>query len=118
MDVIMMYHPTCSKSKRAREALADLAVPERNLEENMLTQQEILELAGELGVKVQDLLRANSPVYQERTAELFAMEEAELAALMATEPTLIRRPILKTPHGYVVGLDEEKMKELIGASQS
>lgn len=84
----------------------------------MLTAEEILELAGAMELKVHDLLRANSPVYKERKDELKAMGERELAAVMATEPTLIKRPIVKTEQGYVIGLDEEKINELIGAPQA
>lgn len=93
-------------------------VTERNLVEQMLTAEEILELAGAMELKVHDLLRANSPVYKERKDELKAMGERELAAVMATEPTLIKRPIVKTEQGYVIGLDEEKINELIGAPQA
>lgn len=95
-----------------------MEVTERNLVEQMLTAEEILELAGAMGLKVHDLLRANSPVYKERKDELKAMGESELAAVIATEPTLIKRPIVKTEQGYVVGLDEEKINELIGAPQA
>lgn len=84
----------------------------------MLTAAEILDLAAAMELKVHDLLRANSPVYKERKDELKAMGEAELAAVMSTEPTLIKRPIVKTEQGYVVGLDEEKINELIGARQA
>ncbi|ARU59902.1 hypothetical protein CBW65_01625 [Tumebacillus avium] len=95
-----------------------MEVTERNLVEQMLTADEILELAGAMELTVHDLLRANSPVYKERKDELKAMGESELAAVMATEPTLIKRPIVKTEQGYVVGLDEEKINELIGAPQA
>ncbi|TCP53952.1 arsenate reductase-like glutaredoxin family protein [Tumebacillus sp. BK434] len=95
-----------------------MEVTERNLVEHMLTAAEILDLAAAMELKVHDLLRANSPVYKERKDELKAMGEAELAAVMSTEPTLIKRPIVKTEQGYVVGLDEEKINELIGARQA
>ena len=72
----------------------------------MLSIEEILDIAQTLGVKVQDLLRPSSPVYTERKDELYAMDDAELAAVIATEPTLIKRPIVKTQSGYVIGLDE------------
>ncbi len=66
---------------------------ERNLVESMLTAEEIIDMA--------------------RSLELKAMGEEELAAVMATEPTLIKRPIVKVGQGYVIGLDEEKIRELL-----
>ena len=84
----------------------------------MLTQQEIIEIARSLDLKVHDLLRANSPVYKERKDELKAMNEEDLAAVIATEPTLIKRPIVKTEQGYVIGLDETKIRELLAVTHS
>jgi arsenate reductase len=94
-----------------REVLSGIEFQERNLVQSMLTAEEILQIARSLGVTVHDLLRANSPVYKERKAELLAMDETALAAVIATEPTLIKRPILQTEAGYVIGLDEEKIAE-------
>lgn len=79
----------------------------------MLTVTEILSIASELGVRVHDLLRPNSPVYKERHEQLLLMEEGELAAVIAGEPTLIKRPIIKTSRGIVVGLDQEKIAALL-----
>ena len=94
-----------------REVLSEVAFEERNLVKSMLTAEEIVEIARSLDVTVHELLRANSPVYKERKEELLAMDEASLAAVIATEPTLIKRPILQTEAGYVIGLDEEKIAE-------
>jgi arsenate reductase-like glutaredoxin family protein len=94
-----------------REALSSTEFQQRNLVNSMLTAEEILTIARSLGVTVHDLLRANSPVYKERKDELLAMDENALAAIIATEPTLIKRPILQTETGYVIGLDEEKIAE-------
>jgi arsenate reductase-like glutaredoxin family protein len=82
----------------------------------MVSPEEIFDIARQLGLRVHDLLRPNSPVYKERKDELLAMEEEPLADVMSTEPTLIKRPIVKTAQGYVVGLDEEKIRELVGRS--
>ena len=79
----------------------------------MLSAGEIAELAKELGLRVHDLVRSNSPVYKERKDELLAMTEEDLAEVMAGEPTLIKRPIVRTEQGIVIGLDEEKIAELI-----
>lgn len=111
----LIYHPTCSKSKKTREIFADTEKVERNLEENMLSAAEILDIARHLGLKVHDLLRPNSPVYQERQAELYEMEEQPLAELIATEPTLIKRPIVIHDGQLILGLDEEKFKALTQA---
>ncbi|MBL0386031.1 hypothetical protein JJB07_05135 [Tumebacillus sp. ITR2] len=108
----VIYHPTCSKSKKTREIFANTETVERNLEENMLSADEILDIARTLGLKVQDLLRPNSPVYQERHEELYAMDEQALAELIATEPTLVKRPIVKTGNELIVGLNEEKFAAL------
>jgi arsenate reductase-like glutaredoxin family protein len=92
------------QNKRKREVLAQQNVVERILVEQKLSADEIMELARALGGKVHDLLRANLPVYKGRKEELLTMEETTLAEVMATEPTLIKRPIVQTSTGIVVGL--------------
>jgi arsenate reductase-like glutaredoxin family protein len=80
----------------------------------MLSPQEILDIARSLGQGVHDLLRPACPVYKERKEELLAMNPNNLARVMASEPALIKRPIIQTEKGYVIGLDEEKIRQLIG----
>jgi arsenate reductase-like glutaredoxin family protein len=79
----------------------------------MLSAAEIMEIAGSLAIRVHDLLRPSSPVYKEQKNELLAMDEQNLAQVISTEPTLIKRPIIKTEKGYVIGLDEEKIRKIL-----
>lgn len=113
MSITMIYHPTWSKNNGVREVLSGLEFSERNLVETMLKEEEILRIAQSLQVKVHELLRSGSPVYKERKEELLDMSEEELARVIANEPTLIKRPIIKTEKGYVVGLNAEKIQALI-----
>lgn len=111
--ITFIYHPACSKTPKTRDFLEGQEVVERNLVEEMLSASEVLDIARTLGVKVHDLLRPSSPVYTEREAELYAMTESELADVISTEPTLIKRPIVKSSQGLVIGFDQEKLKELL-----
>jgi arsenate reductase-like glutaredoxin family protein len=88
-------------------------VNEQNLVENMLSANEIVDLAESLGIRVHDLLRPNSPVYKENKDKLLVMGEAEVASVIAEEPTLIKRPIIHTGKGYVIGLDEQKIRDIL-----
>ena len=89
-------------------------VEERNLSEQMLTAQEVSEVANLLGMPIQDLLRPSSPFYKEHKEKLLAMEPFALAEAIAAEPTLIKRPIVKSDKGVVLGLDEAKIIQLLG----
>ena len=93
-------------------------VEERNLSEHMLTAVEIIELANSLQVPIQDLLRPNSPHYKEHKDELLKMEPSALARIISSEPTLIKRPIIRIDGDYIVGLDEEKIFQLIDNKRS
>ncbi|MBO8172086.1 MAG: hypothetical protein H0Z33_09350 [Bacillaceae bacterium] len=97
-----------------REVLSGRDFEERNLVESMLTAEEIMEIARKLDVKVHDLIRTNDPVYKERKDELKEMDEETLARLMSEVPGLIKRPLLKIDDQYVVGVDEEKIDEILG----
>lgn len=93
-------------------------VDERDLHEQMLTAEEILELANTLELPVRDLLRPNSPYYKENKDSLLRMEPSALAKVISSEPTLIKRPIIKIDECYVVGLDEERIAQLIDNKRS
>jgi len=115
-DVKWYYHPACSKTQPMRTLLTELAgadVPAQDLTTQMLTAAEIIDIAQHLNLTVRDLIRPASPVFRERQDELYAMPESELAALMATEPTLVKRPIVRTARGVVVGLDEAAVRQLL-----
>lgn len=81
----------------------------------MVSEDEIFEIARSLDVRVHELLRTNSPIYQEQKDQLLTMSESDLAVVIASEPTLIKRPIIKTDRGYVVGFDEDKIRQLLEA---
>lgn len=81
----------------------------------MVSEDEIFEIARSLDVRVHELLRTRSPIYQEQKDQLLAMSESDLAVVIASEPTLIKRPIIKTDRGYVVGFDEDKIRQLLEA---
>lgn len=115
MTITMMFYPTWSKNDPTREVLSGYEFTERDLAESMVSEDEIFEIARSLDVRVHELLRTRSPIYQEQKDQLLAMSESDLAVVIASEPTLIKRPIIKTDRGYVVGFDEDKIRQLLEA---
>lgn len=94
-----------------REALSNVTFEERNLEESMLSPEEILAIAEDVKVSVHDLTRPHAPAYKERREELRAMDDKALAEAMSQEPTLIKRPIVQIGEHYVVGLDQAALDQ-------
>jgi arsenate reductase (glutaredoxin) len=47
-------------------------------------------------------------------AEREGLDEARALALMAAQPSLIRRPVAEHPGGLLVGFDEDRWLEVLG----
>ncbi|HQZ60614.1 MAG TPA: ArsC/Spx/MgsR family protein, partial [Acinetobacter sp.] len=43
---------------------------------------------------------------------LASSNEQQLIAALMAQPSLIKRPVLQTPHGFVVGFDENSYQNL------
>lgn len=82
----------------------------------MLTKEEILRIAKQTGHSVYDLLRTSSPVYKEKGEELLHMKDEELANVIASEPTLIKRPIYQIDNTFYVRPDEETLRRILPQS--
>ncbi len=82
-----------------------------------LTEAELRDLARL--APVEQLFSWKSPTARQRGLTPGAVSEAELIRLMATEPRLIRRPLVLAGDRLIVGADMEALRALIAeANQS
>jgi arsenate reductase len=84
----------------------------REYTEDPLSQKELKEVFGKLGLEPKDLLRKNDKAFKENglTGD---ESKAELIRLMAKHPTLLQRPIGVVGKKAAVGRPVEKLLELI-----
>lgn len=119
MSRITLYHnPRCSKSRAAKEILESHDVDFEVVDylQEPLSEEEILALLRMLEMEPGDLVRKDSH-FQELglDAEAYTTVEA-VAALLATHPRLMQRPVAVRDGRAVLGRPPERVEELIRES--
>lgn len=80
-----------------------------------LTVDDLARLAA--GRPVADLFSWRSPQAKKRGITPGSRTDRELLALMAEEPRLIRRPLLRVGDELIVGADTKRISEVLSASR-
>ena len=83
----------------------------RDLGKEQLTEAELDELIGDRDYK--EFLNTRNELYRARKMKEHLPSRAEAIKLMATEPNLIRRPIVLQGLQMILGLDEEAYRRLL-----
>lgn len=93
--------------------LDEKAIPYRYREytREPLTEDEIREILGLLGLSARDLLRTKDSAYAD--LGLAGKPDDELVRAMARHPTLVQRPIGRLPGKAVLGRPPERLLELV-----
>jgi arsenate reductase len=82
----------------------------RDLDKERLTQDELDELIGERDYK--EFLNTRNELYRNRNMKEYPPSRAEAIKLMASEPNLIRRPLLIRGSRIIFGFDEAAYRDL------
>jgi len=114
MSIVIYHNPRCSKSRRTLEILQEKGVEAEIVEylETPPTAERVLELARRLGRPVHEILRTKEAAYGEQGLGPDSPDE-RLAAAVATEPSLLERPIVVNGERAVIGRPPEAVLELL-----
>jgi len=82
----------------------------RDLDKERLTEDELDELIGERDY--QEFLNTRNELYRNRNMKEHPPSRAEAIKLMASEPNLIRRPLLIRGSRIIFGFDEAAYRDL------
>ena len=82
----------------------------RDLDKERLTEDELDELFGERDY--QEFLNTRNELYRNRDMKEHPPSRAEAIKLMASEPNLIRRPLLIHGSRIILGFDEAAYRKL------
>ena len=99
--------------KRAQEFLRDEGVQfaRRDYFKERFTTEELRDLLTSLGLRPSDALSRRSRAYGELIGDRDLADD-ELLALLAREPTLLRRPLVVRGDRAVIGFDREALAAL------
>jgi len=110
-----IYHnPRCRKSRETLEILE-----QKNEEitivkylETPLTEKELTDIIGLLGIKPIDLVRKNEAIWKENFKNK-DLSDAEVVKAMVENPKLIERPIVIKNNQAVIGRPPQKVVEIL-----
>ncbi len=79
------------------------------------TRDELASVLERAGLRPHDVLSTRSRAYRSMQLAERDLSDDELLDLMIQEPTLLRRPLVISPAGTVVGFNKQKLEELTDA---
>lgn len=115
MEKITMYHhPRCSKSRGTLELLEARGItPEiRFYQLDPPTPVELKALVKKLGIRAEELIRKQEPLFKERYRGTKHTED-EWIQIISAHPVLMERPVVVRGERAVIGRPPEKVFELL-----
>ena len=118
MEITIFHNPRCSKSRKTLELLQQHGIRpaiRRYLEEPP-SADELIGLAGSLGMPLNQVLRRGEDEFREAEASLDLDDDRALAAWLADHPRVLERPIVVDAASgrAVLGRPPENVLALIG----
>lgn len=118
MPILFVEYPKCSTCKKAKKWLDDhgVAYDDRHIVEDNPTAEELSAWQQKSGLPVRRFFNTSGMKYRELgiKAKLDAgMPDEEAFALLATDGMLVKRPIVVTDDGVLVGFKEAAWEEAL-----
>lgn len=112
---IFVCYPRCTTCKKAEKWLAEqgIAVAVRDIKEDNPTEKELRQWHEKSGLPLKRFFNTSGLKYKELGLKdkLPVMSEDEQYALLATDGMLVKRPILVSENGVLVGFKEKEWLE-------
>lgn len=115
--VLFIEYPKCSTCKKAKKWLIDNNVDfqDRHIVENTPTVEELKKWIVESKKDMKKFFNTSGLKYKELNLKekLQKMSDEEKIKLLSSDGMLIKRPLLVSENGILVGFKEEEWKELL-----
>ena len=115
--VLFIEYPKCSTCKKAKKWLIDNNVDfqDRYIVENTPTVEELKKWIVESKKDIKKFFNTSGLKYKELNLKekLQKMSDEEKIKLLSSDGMLIKRPLLVSENGILVGFKEEEWKELL-----
>ena len=117
MKNIFIEYPKCSTCKKAKKWLEEnnIEFEDRNIVEETPTVKELTEWIKKSKEDIKKWFNTSGLKYKELNLKekLLTMNEEEKITLLASNGMLIKRPLVISDKGILVGFKEEKWKEML-----
>ena len=117
MKNIFIEYPRCSTCKRAKKWLEEnnIGFIERNIVEEIPKVEELNEWIKKSGHEIKKWFNTSGLKYKELNLKekLDTMNDKEKIELLASDGMLIKRPILVSDKGILIGFKEDNWKQLL-----
>ncbi len=117
MEVLFIEYPKCSTCIKARKYLDQLGLEytKRHIVDEKLNKEELLALYKKSGLPLKRFFNTSGLKYRELNLKdkLPTMSEDEQLTLLASDGMLVKRPILISEKGILIGFKEEEWKDLL-----
>lgn len=117
MKNIFIEYPRCSTCKRAKKWLEENNIDfmERNIVEEIPKVEELNEWIKKSGHEIKKWFNTSGLKYKELNLKekLATMNDKEKIELLASDGMLIKRPILVSDKGILIGFKEDNWKQLL-----
>lgn len=117
MKKLFIQYPKCTTCKKAKKFLIDnnIEFEDRDITLNNPNEEELKKLIKLSGLDVKKFFNTSGILYREMNLKdkLKEMNEEEMIKLLATDGKLIKRPLLVSEEGILVGFKEDSYKQII-----
>lgn len=117
MKKLFIQYPKCTTCKKAKKFLIDnnIEFEDRDIILNNPNEEELKKWIKLSGLDVKKFFNTSGILYREMNLKdkLKEMNEEEMIKLLATDGKLIKRPLLVSEEGILVGFKEDSYKQII-----
>ena len=116
--MIFLEYPKCSTCKKAKQWLDDhgVAYEDRNIKEQNPNAEELKAWHAKSGEQLRKFFNTSGMLFREYGLKdkLPNMTEEEMLNLLASDGMLVKRPLLITDDGVLIGFKEKQWAEKLG----
>jgi arsenate reductase len=115
MTVTIWHNPKCATSRRVLASIRAKGIEPKIVEylKDPPTAAEINAALKDMGIGPRQLLRRRGTPYDDLGLDQPKWTDSALIAAMAKHPTLIERPVVRTPKGTRLCRPPERLKDII-----
>lgn len=117
MENLFIEYPKCSTCKKAKKWLEtnNILFEDRNIIENNPTEKELKDWINKSGKEIKRWFNTSGLKYKSLNLKekLPDMTDEEKIKILASDGMLVKRPILITKNGILIGFKEEGWKDLL-----